>query len=250
MIENSIMTDNRTNKKKTLLSLFTVLVLTGVFLLAGSSVTISGFAGAISGTDTALAKNMPKKNKRVVGPGTCGLDAFNVRQKLSFLKFLPVSKSECIDQKAEQAIIAFQKWQNLNADGRVGPATRKKLYSKKKAPTIKKRGKARRLEINLSKQIMFVVRKNKVKRIISISSGKPGYSTPTGKYQVFRKEQMSWSVPYSVYMPWSSYFNGGIALHQGEVPNYPASHGCVRVPESFAKQVYKFAGFGTQVIVR
>jgi hypothetical protein len=239
------------NKSVRKIVLWLLLVPAGTFLWLGllSLPTATAFIPVQKLTKTSSSVKT-SKHKRIVGPGTCGLDAFNVRQKLSFLKFLPVSKKECIDQKAYQAIIAFQKWQNLERDGYVGVKTRAKLYSVRSRPKLKKDGRSRRLEINLSKQIMFVVKNDQVKRIISVSTGMPGYSTPTGKYQIFRKEQMSWSVPYSVYMPWSSYFNGGIAIHQGEVPAYPASHGCVRVPQSFAKQVYRFAGYGTQVVVR
>jgi lipoprotein-anchoring transpeptidase ErfK/SrfK len=67
---------------------------------------------------------------------------------------------------------------------------------------------------------------------------------------VFRREKMSWSYSYSVWMPWAAYFNGGIAFHaSGDVPPHPASHGCVRVPGVFAKEVYDFARMGRLVKV-
>jgi lipoprotein-anchoring transpeptidase ErfK/SrfK len=67
---------------------------------------------------------------------------------------------------------------------------------------------------------------------------------------VFRKELSSYSIPFSVYLPYASYFTGGIALHEyADVPSYPASHGCVRVPSPEAKMVYRFASLGTPVVV-
>jgi lipoprotein-anchoring transpeptidase ErfK/SrfK len=52
-------------------------------------------------------------------------------------------------------------------------------------------------------------------------------------------------------MPYASYFRGGIAMHQSpDVPSYPASHGCVRLPSSEAQRVYAFADVGTRVVVR
>ena len=87
-------------------------------------------------------------------------------------------------------------------------------------------------------------------RTISVSTGAPGYDTPAGSYSIFRKEEMSWSVPFEVWLPWASYFVGGIAFHEyPDVPPYPASHGCVRVPRYDAKLVYDFTPIGTPVAV-
>jgi lipoprotein-anchoring transpeptidase ErfK/SrfK len=89
----------------------------------------------------------------------------------------------------------------------------------------------------------------RVLRAIHISSGAGG-RTPRGDFHVYRKEQMSWSIPFKVWMPWASYFVGGIAMHQySSVPSYPASHGCVRMPSSEATRVYAFAGYGMSVWV-
>jgi lipoprotein-anchoring transpeptidase ErfK/SrfK len=67
---------------------------------------------------------------------------------------------------------------------------------------------------------------------------------------VFSKELQSWSVPFQTWLPYASYFNQGIAFHEyPEVPPYPASHGCVRVPAPEAKGVYDFATLGTVVVV-
>jgi len=61
---------------------------------------------------------------------------------------------------------------------------------------------------------------------------------------------MSWSVPFSTWMPWASYFVGGIAFHAyGSVPAYPASHGCVRMMARDAPLMYAFATYGTPVDV-
>ena len=66
---------------------------------------------------------------------------------------------------------------------------------------------------------------------------------------MYRKERMSWSTPYSVWLPWASYFTGGIAFHgYPEVPVYPASHGCIRVPDPFAPELYAFAPLGTPIL--
>jgi lipoprotein-anchoring transpeptidase ErfK/SrfK len=71
-----------------------------------------------------------------------------------------------------------------------------------------------------------------------------------GRFRVFRKERQSWSVPFRVWLPWASYFSGGVALHgHRTVPAHPASHGCVRIPLSEAAAVYAFARLGVTVAV-
>ena len=102
----------------------------------------------------------------------------------------------------------------------------------------------------LDRQLALLVRDGCVERTLHVSSGKPGFETPAGRFAVFRKEQSSWSVPYKVWLPWASYFVGGVAFHEyADVPPYPASHGCVRVPPYDAKWLYDQLPTGTRVDV-
>jgi lipoprotein-anchoring transpeptidase ErfK/SrfK len=84
-----------------------------------------------------------------------------------------------------------------------------------------------------------------------VSTGQPGHSTPTGVFSVIQKDRWHHSNLYGdapmFYMQritWS-----GVAMHQGIVPNYPASHGCIRLPEAFAKQLWGITRLGVRVIV-
>jgi lipoprotein-anchoring transpeptidase ErfK/SrfK len=87
-------------------------------------------------------------------------------------------------------------------------------------------------------------------RAVHTSTGAGGV-TPVGDFRVYAKVLYSWSVPFQVWMPWAAYFRGGIATHQSpDVPSYPASHGCVRLPEGEAERVYRFVDVGTPVSVR
>jgi lipoprotein-anchoring transpeptidase ErfK/SrfK len=101
-----------------------------------------------------------------------------------------------------------------------------------------------------SKGVTLLVEGSQVIQAVHSSSGAPGYETPAGDYAVVRKERNSWSYPYQVWLPYASYFNGGIAFHQyADVPARPASHGCVRLSAPEAPLVYRFATVGTPVIV-
>jgi lipoprotein-anchoring transpeptidase ErfK/SrfK len=132
----------------------------------------------------------------------------------------------------------------------VGPQTTAALRTAKR-PKAGGYGPSKRVEIYREKGVALLVTHGKTKRAIHVSTGAPGTSTPAGTYEVFRKELRSWSVPFQVWLPYASYFNNGIAFHEyADVPPFPASHGCVRVPAPEAKGVYRFADIGTTVVVR
>ena len=95
-----------------------------------------------------------------------------------------------------------------------------------------------------------MVERGEVVRVVHTSTGAGG-ATPVGDFRVYVKSLLSWSVPLEVWMPFASYFRGGIAMHQSpDVPSYAASHGCVRLPEGEAQRVYAFVDVGTPVFVR
>jgi hypothetical protein len=198
----------------------------------------------------------PAAAKRPLSYGLCGLDVRNLNKELRALPLLKPG-GNCFGQKTRISVLAFQRYRGLAADGVVGRQTRRMLQKTKRF-RIKKTsadGRGRQLPkkyylVDLNKQLLFVVNNRRIRFAAPISSGKPGYATPTGVYRVYRKEEMSWSNPYSVWMPWSVYFNGGIAMHQStSVPNYPASHGCVRLHRPVAKKIYKQARLGQAVAV-
>lgn len=86
----------------------------------------------------------------------------------------------------------------------------------------------------------------------NVSSGKEGHATPTGIFSILEKKRMHHSniyddapMPFMQRLTWS-----GIALHaSGHVPSYPASHGCVRMPDDFARMLYRLTRRGSHVLV-
>ena len=84
-----------------------------------------------------------------------------------------------------------------------------------------------------------------------VSTGRTDYETPVGIYSVLAKQEEHYSnvyddasMPFMQRMTWS-----GLALHAGVLPGYPASHGCVRMPNDFAKQIFPLTKIGMRVIV-
>ena len=83
------------------------------------------------------------------------------------------------------------------------------------------------------------------------STGKPGHATPTGVFKILEKDKHHHSSTYNnAPMPnmnrltWS-----GIALHAGQLPGYPASHGCVRLPLEFSELLFGITQKGMTVVI-
>jgi hypothetical protein len=146
------------------------------------------------------------------------------------------------------AVLAFEKWSGRPRDGVLDDGVVSALeHATRPAPVRHAAGK--RVELLLDRQVALAIDDDRVERVFHVSSGSGG-RTPTGSFRVYRKERLSWSVPFSTWMPWASYFVGGIAFHAyGFVPAYPASHGCIRMMARDAPLMYAFATSGTPVDV-
>lgn len=170
-----------------------------------------------------------------------------VQRRLVDLGYLPPGYvNGSLDYRTSQAVMAFQGWSGLTRDGVIGESTRKRLAGAKR-PTPRRRSGGRYLEVHVNQQVLLLVKDGRVQRAIHISSGG---ATPRGSFSIYRRELRSWSVPFSVTLPYAQYFSGGFAFHEyPSVPGYPASHGCVRLPAPEAPVVWEFSNYGTPVSI-
>jgi len=134
-----------------------------------------------------------------------------------------------------------------------------------------------RVEIDLQQQSAYLIRGRQVVMQSPISSGRYGHLTETGSFKVIEKERNHHSSIYGKIvdsygrtviadadvdmrvprgckfvpapMPWFMRFHGGDGLHAGYLPGYPASHGCVRMPEQLAVAFFNAVEVGTPVQV-
>src|SRR6266480_4719713 len=136
-----------------------------------------------------------------------------------------------------------------------------------------------KIVVYLSKQRAYFYKGKRVVGESTVSTGKPGFSTPPGHYHVVSKDPNHVSTVFGDYiddagnvvrsnidvrkdrrppgthfdgaeMPYAMFFNGGYAMHQGYVPPYAASHGCIRLPRGMAEHFFDASPEGTPVIVR
>ena len=133
------------------------------------------------------------------------------------------------------------------------------------------------IEIDLEEQRAYLLFHNRMVLESPICSGRANYPTPTGSFHVIEKDALHRSSLYgkivnsegrtviadadadmtvppgmrfvNAPMPYFLRFTGGIGLHEGYLPGYPASHGCVRLPKDRAIAFYNAAEVGTPVTV-
>lgn len=217
--------------------------------LVTGALTLVLALSALAGPEPAAADSGAAP---VLQLGLRGSSVLALNRRLAALTYLRSDQVSSLFTRATfHGVVAFQKYSRLVRDGIVGPQTRAALReASRPKPMLSRRG--RRIEVSLRRQLAFFVARNKVVRTVAVSTGRRGYATPSGSFSVYRRERLSWSVPYRIWLPWAAYFHRrGIAFHRARhVPPYPASHGCVRVPTPFAREVYSFAQLGTPVAVR
>ena len=107
------------------------------------------------------------------------------------------------------------------------------------------------LIVNLATQRAILFRNGVPIGASTVSTGKKGYETPTGVFTVLEKKKEHYSKTYdNAPMPnmqrltWK-----GIALHAGNLPGYPASHGCIRLPKKFSELLFGATKLGMTVII-
>ena len=133
------------------------------------------------------------------------------------------------------------------------------------------------VEIDLQQQMAYLVRGRRVVLSSPVSSGRSGHLTSAGAFKVIEKERNHYSSIYGKIvdragntvvadadvdmkvprgckfvpapMPWFMRFHGADGMHAGYLPGYPASHGCVRMPEEMAIAFYRAVDVGTPVHV-
>ena len=204
-----------------------------------------GFVGAI-----AIALAMSGRGGDVAGPhiyydepiaptlerGAEGVWVETLNERLLELGFHPDIGDE-FGNKTRHAVFAFQKHHEMPTTGKFTPGMWHLLDEHVSLPW---RPESARVEIDLGKQVLYVVESSEVTRVAPISSGngekftssrgtEVRAFTPEGQF-TFQRHIPGIRVSYlgSLYNPY--YFRGGYAVHgSSSVPNQPASHGCVRV---------------------
>src|SRR3954471_3667758 len=105
--------------------------------------------------------------------------------------------------------------------------------------------------VDLTRQRATVYRNGVRIGVSTISSGKEGHETPTGVFTILEKNVVHHSKTYDdASMPFQQRLTWmGVAMHAGNLPGFPASHGCVRLPMEFAKRLFEVTPMGGTVVI-
>ncbi len=105
--------------------------------------------------------------------------------------------------------------------------------------------------VSVPMQLAYVYRGGTLIGVSTVSTGRPGYDTPTGSFNILQKRREHYSnlydnapMPFMQRLTWD-----GIALHGGAIPGHPDSHGCIRFPQAFARRLFAATEVGGSVHV-
>jgi len=227
------------------------LALLGAVVIALSSVTVLGRerGGAAARPAVVVAPPAGAASAEMV---------IKAEQRLSDIGYWPGPVGDKAAERTKYAVLAFQRVEGRSQTGTLDAGDIEALLAAKR-PVPRETGYAH-IEVDLQRQVLFVVDQNNgVSLVLPISSGSGKLYTfegktsravtPRGRFTVYRKVQGWRKAPLGmIYYP--SYFNEGWAIHGStSVPNYPASHGCIRIPIPTAKQLSDITPVGTVVLV-
>jgi N-acetylmuramoyl-L-alanine amidase len=196
---------------------------------------------------------------KVLEPGAKGAAVKRLQKRLAKLGYRPGSADGVFGAETASAVMAFEKHEGLGRDGIAGPQVAATVKDPRgKGP--RRKGPRPRIEVDLDRQIAFVVPSKGKVTILNVSTGSgetyesPGGGTavaytPTGRFSVYRKADRIVEAPLgSLYKP--LYFDKGWAVHgAASVPGYPASHGCVRTSDYDQDFVFRRIPKGAAVFV-
>jgi hypothetical protein len=168
-----------------------------------------------------------------------------IEYRLRTLMYRPGPIDGVYDKCTRDAVLAFQKVERIQRDGIAGGAFWERIFTAQ-TPIPKLTDVGTRVEIDLGRQVLFMITDNTVWKIVHVSTGR-GNGTPTGRGTVGTK-QTGWNHVPVGWMYYVSYIMPHIAIHgMQSVPVFPASHGCIRLPIWMAVELFYELPVGTRV---
>jgi lipoprotein-anchoring transpeptidase ErfK/SrfK len=176
--------------------------------------------------------------------GSRGTTVRLLEERLRQLRYRVPSPNQRFDYRTADAVLAFRKVQGMPRTKTVTAATWRAM-AMPKVPRPRARSPRSHIEVDQTRQVLYVVRGGEIAHILHVSTGGPGVGvTRDGVWRVWLK--FPGYSPKGLFMP--SFFDGGRAIHGWpDVPPTPASHGCVRVANWVAPWIYRQISVGSQV---
>ncbi|HEU5063097.1 MAG TPA: L,D-transpeptidase [Solirubrobacterales bacterium] len=177
--------------------------------------------------------------------GQCGDVVVGFKKAMREMGYI-ANDGRCFGGKTARGVLAYRKVNGMNRSMKAGAGLVKKAFSGKGGYEVRHPGAGDHLEAPLSKQVLVFAKGDEPYAIYPISSGKSSTPTVTGHFEMIRTEPGYNS--HGMYYSW--YFYGGYAVHgYNSVPDYPASHGCLRTFISDQPEIYNRIFYGQDIFI-
>ena len=201
-------------------------------------------ATAVLGGDSTVRKSW-KVSFPALHQGQCGDVVVGFKKAMRKMGYI-ANSGRCFGAKTARGVLAYRKVNGKSRSMRAGKGLVKSAFAGRGAYEVRHPGAGEHVEAPLSKQVLVFTKGDKPFAIYPISSGKSSTPTVTGHYEFIRTEPGYNS--HGMYYSW--YFYGGYAVHGYEsVPDYPASHGCLRTFISDQPEIYERIFMGEDIFI-
>ncbi len=201
-------------------------------------------ATAVLGGDSTIRKSW-RVSFPALHQGQCGDVVVGFKKAMRKLGYI-ANSGRCFGGKTARGVLAYRKVNDKSRSYRAGKGLVKSVFGGKGAYKVRHPGAGQHVEAPLSKQVLVFAKGEEPVAIYPISSGKSSTPTVTGHYEFIRTEPGYNS--HGMYYSW--YFYGGYAVHGYEsVPDYPASHGCLRTFIADQPEIYERINYGEDIFI-
>jgi L,D-transpeptidase catalytic domain len=200
-------------------------------------------SGALLG-DSTVRKSW-KVSYPALHQGQCGPVVLGFKKAMRKLGYI-ANSGRCFGDKTGRGVLAYRKVNGMARSMRAGKGLVKRVFSGRGEYHVVHPDAGEHLEAPLSKQVLVFAKGDEPFAVYPVSSGKPSTPTVTGHFHFIRTEP-----GYNSHgMYYSFYFYGGYAVHGYEsVPDYPASHGCIRTFIADQPEIFNRIHYGESIFV-
>jgi hypothetical protein len=201
-------------------------------------------ATAALGADSTVRKSW-RVEFPALHPGECGDVVKGFKKAMAKMGYVSGGGS-CFNGRTGREVLAYRKVNDMNRSQKAGAGLVKSVFGGKGGYHVKYPSAGEHAEVPLGKQVLVLSKGDKPFAIYPVSTGKPSTPTITGHYTFYRQEPGY----NSEGMYYSFYWHNGYAVHgYHEVPNYAASHGCVRTFIADQPRIYEQLHYGESIFV-
>jgi hypothetical protein len=203
----------------------------------------------LQATDSSMGDSTVRKSWRVsfppLHPGQCGRVVKGFKKAMAEMGYVSGGGS-CFNGRTGREVLAYRKVNGMDRSERAGAGLVKDVFGGRGGYRVRHPEAGEHAEVPLSKQVLVLAKGSKPFAIYPVSTGKPSTPTITGHYTFYRREP-----GYNAEgMYYSFYWHNGYAVHgYAEVPDYAASHGCVRTFIADQPRIYEQLHYGESIFV-